>query len=156
MGHLCLLQGIFPTQGLNPGLLNCRWSLYKRNHKGSPRKNTRVGILFLLQWIFLIQESVRGLLHCRQILYHQSHQGSPRILERVAFPFSRESSQPKDQTQVSCIAGRFFTTRATREAQEYWSGYTVPSPVDLPDPGIEPGSPALQVDSLPTELSEKL
>ena len=31
----------------------------------------------------------------------------------------------------------------------------MPSPVDLPDPGIEPGSPALQVDSLPTELSGK-
>ena len=31
----------------------------------------------------------------------------------------------------------------------------MPSPVDLPDPGIEAGSPALQVDSLPTELSEK-
>ena len=32
-----------------------------------------------------------------------------RILEWVAIPFSRERSQPKDQTQVSCIAGRFFT-----------------------------------------------
>jgi len=32
-----------------------------------------------------------------------------RIPEWVAFPFSRESSQPRDQTQVSCIAGRFFT-----------------------------------------------
>ena len=31
-----------------------------------------------------------------------------RILERVAFPFSRGSSQPRDQTQVSHIAGRFF------------------------------------------------
>ena len=43
-----------------------------------------------------------------------------RILEWVAFPFSRGSSQPRDQTQGSCIVGRFFTTR---EAQEYWSGY---------------------------------
>ena len=33
-----------------------------------------------------------------------------RILEWVAFPFSRESSQPRDRTQVSCIAGRFFTS----------------------------------------------
>ena len=33
-----------------------------------------------------------------------------RILEWVAFPFSRGSSQPRDQTQVSCIAGRFFTS----------------------------------------------
>ena len=32
-----------------------------------------------------------------------------RILEGVAFPFSRGSSQPRDQTQVSCIAGEFFT-----------------------------------------------
>ena len=46
-----------------------------------------------------------------------------RILEWVAFPFSRGSSQPRDQTQVSCIAGRFFTSCATREAQEYCSLY---------------------------------
>ena len=36
-----------------------------------------------------------------------------RILECVAFPFSRVSSQPRDQTQVSCIASRFFTSWAT-------------------------------------------
>ena len=41
-----------------------------------------------------------------------------RILEWVAIPFSREWSQPKDQTQVSCIAGRFFTIWATREASD--------------------------------------
>jgi len=33
--------------------------------------------------------------------------------------------------------------------QEYWSGLPFPTPGDLPDPAIEPGSPALQVDSLP-------
>ena len=49
------------------------------------------------------------------------------------------------------IAGRFFTNRAIREAQEYWSGVPFPSPGDLPDPGIEPGSPSLQADSLPSE-----
>ena len=32
--------------------------------------------------------------------------------------------------------------------QEYWNGYPIPSPGHLPDPGIEPESPALQVDSL--------
>jgi len=36
--------------------------------------------------------------------------------------------------------------------QEYWSGLSFPSPEDLPDPGIEPGSPELQADSLPFEL----
>ena len=44
-----------------------------------------------------------------------------RIPEWVAFPFSRGSSEPRDQTQVSHIAGRFFTIWATREAQEHWS-----------------------------------
>ena len=39
--------------------------------------------------------------------------------------------------------------------QEYWSGLPFPSPGDLPDPGIEPMSPALQVDALPTELCTK-
>ena len=70
-----------------------------------------------------------------------------RTLEWVAFPFSRRSSQPGDQTQVSHIAGGLFTSWATREAQEYWSGWSIPSPVDLPDLGIEPGSPELQADS---------
>ena len=35
--------------------------------------------------------------------------------------------------------------------QEYWGGLPFPSPEDLPDLGIEPGSPALQADSLPSE-----
>ena len=61
------------------------------------------------------------------------------------------TSQPRDWTQVSRIAGRFFTSWATREAQEHWSGEPIPSPVDVPDPGVKPGSPALQVDSLPAE-----
>ena len=36
VGSLLLLQGIFPTQGSNPGLLPCRWILYQLSHKGSP------------------------------------------------------------------------------------------------------------------------
>ena len=40
-----------------------------------------------------------------------------KILEWVAFPLSRGSSQPRDQTQLSCIASRFFTNWAIREAQ---------------------------------------
>ena len=39
--------------------------------------------------------------------------------------------------------------------QEYWSGLPFPSPGDLPDPGIKPGSPTLQEDSLPSELLRK-
>ena len=78
-------------------------------------QNTGMGSLSLLQGIFPTQGSNPGLPHCRKILYHW----------------------------------------ATREAQEYWSGEPIFSLVDLPDPGIEPGSPALQVDFLPAELPGK-
>ena len=40
--------------------------------------------------------------------------------------------------------------------QEYWSGVPLPSPGDLPNPGIEPGSPVLQADALPSEPPGKL
>ena len=45
------------------------------------------------------------------------YQGNPRILEWVAYLFSRDSSQPKYWIKVSCSAGGFFTSGATREAQ---------------------------------------
>ena len=105
-----------------------------------------------------------------------------RVPEWVSISFSSRSSWPRDQTPVSCIAGRCFTLSATREApgivqslscvqllvtpwtvahqaplsmgfsrQEYWSGFPFPSPGDLPNPGIEPRSPALQTDALSSE-----
>ena len=52
--------------------------------------------------------SVHGILHAR-------------ILEWVTIPFSRRSSQPGDQTQVSCISGRFFTVWATLPQCSGWS-----------------------------------
>ena len=42
VSSLSLLQGIFPTQGSNPGLLHCRWILSQLSHKGSPR---------ILEWV---------------------------------------------------------------------------------------------------------
>ena len=69
--------------------------------------------------------SVRGILQAR-------------ILEWVAIPFSRASSQPKDWTQFSCIAGRFFTIRATAAAaKSLQSCPTLRDPTD----GSPPGSP---------------
>ena len=75
VGSLSPLQRIFPTQGSNPGLPNCRW-----------------------------------------ILFQLSHKGSPRILKWAAYRFSNRSFQPRNQTGVSCISGRFFTSWGTREA----------------------------------------
>ena len=62
-------------------------------------------------------------------------------------PSSRESSQTSDQTQVSCVA--------TREPKNTRVGSLPLFPGDLPDPGIELGSPVLQTDSLPAELPGK-
>ena len=82
--------------------------------RNSPSQNTGVSSLSLLQGIFPTQGSNPCLLHCRGILYQLSHKGSPRIPEWVAYPFSSRSSQPRNWTGVSCIAGGFFTNWARR------------------------------------------
>ena len=89
----------------------------------SPGQNIGVDSLSLLQGIFSTQGLNPGLPHCGQILYQLSHKGNPRILEWVAYPFSRGSSQPRDQTQVSRIAGGFFTNCAMQllgRGQKAW------------------------------------
>ena len=100
VGHLCLTL-CNPTDS-NP------WN--------SPGQNTGVGSLSLLQGILPTQGSNPGFPHCRWILYQLSHKGSPRILEWIAYPFSSRSSRPRNCTRISCIAGRFFTNWANREA----------------------------------------
>ena len=100
------------SDSLRPHRLHSPWN--------SPSQNTGVGSIPLLQGIFPTQGSNPGLPHCRQILYQLSHEGSPRILEWVAYPFSSRSSQPRNWTGVFCIAGRFFTNWAIREALLVW------------------------------------
>ena len=56
------------------------------------------------------------LFYIRAGLYQLSHKGNPIILEWAAYPFSIGSSQPRNQTGVSCIVGGFFITWAIREA----------------------------------------
>ena len=139
-----LLQGIFPTQGSNTGLLHCRWILYHLSHQKSPRI-----LLSLLLIVNTIPNSYAyyTLFPTRQIETFWKYESEShsvmsdslwphglvhgilqaRILEWVAFPFSRVSSQLRDRTQLSTIAGHSwalqpFTSWATREAQEYWSG----------------------------------
>ena len=72
-----------------------------------------------------------------------------RVLEWVAAPSFRDSSRPRDRTQVPVYS------LSHQGAQGYWSGQPIPSPGEFPNPGIEPGSPALQADSLPAELPGK-
>ena len=75
VGCHALLQGIFPTQGLNPGLPQVD---YLPSEPGTPM-NTGVGSLSLPQGIFPTQGSNQCLLYCRGILYQLSYQGSQVI-----------------------------------------------------------------------------
>ena len=84
--------------------------------RNSPGQNTGVGSLSLPQGIFL-NPTIKPRSPALQADSQLSHKGSPRILEWVAYPFSRGSSRPRNQTGVSCIAGGFFTNGATREAR---------------------------------------
>ena len=60
-----------------------------------------------------------------------------RILERVAFPFSRGSSQSRDWTQLSCTAGGFLTSWATRDdPNHYWNGASSSFP-HLSESGVQ-------------------
>ena len=104
--------GIFLTQGSNPSLLCLlHWqvgSLLLR-HLGNPYSCAESEVLVVQSCPTLCDpmdcslpdSAIHGILQAR-------------ILERVAIPFSRGSSQARYQTQVSCIAGRFFTIRATK------------------------------------------
>ena len=90
-----------------------------------------------------------------RMLYHLSHQGSPNIYYRVL----ANSHGGGGLVSKSCPTLAIPWTVACQaplsigfSRQEYWSGVPFPSPGDLPNPGIEPRSPALQVDDLPTEL----
>ena len=65
-----------------------------------------------------------------------------RLKERVSSSVASDSSQPHG---LSMGFSR----------QEHWSGLSFPSPGDLPDPGIEPGSPSIQTDFSPAELPGK-
>jgi len=76
VGSRSLLQGIVPTQGLNPRLPTLQVDSLPFEPQGKP-KNTGVGSLSLLQGIFPTQDLNRSLLHYKRILYQLSYQGSP-------------------------------------------------------------------------------
>ena len=75
-----------------------------------------------------------------------------RILEWVAFPFSRGSSQTRDLTQVSHIAADSLPAEPQGKPENTGGVSLSLLQRIFPDPVIELVSPALQVDSLPTEL----
>ena len=78
VGCHALLHGLFPTQGLTPGLPHYRQVLYCLSYQGSPRTPEWVAYPSSRgsSWP---RKSYLGLLHCRQILYQLRYQGSPFI-----------------------------------------------------------------------------
>ena len=105
---------------------------------------------------------------CNFILLHVSIQLSP---SHLFFPplnyidrlIKNQKKKEKEVKSLSCV--RLFAIPWIVAHQsppsmefsrpEYWSGLPFPSPGDLPDPGIKAGSPTLQADALPSELSGK-
>ena len=95
VGSRSLLQGIFTTQGLNPQLLHWQADSLPLSHLES----LSVYLKSESESHSVLSNSLRpnGLYTVRGIL-------QARLLEWVAIPFSRRSSQPRNQTRVSCIA----------------------------------------------------
>ena len=99
-----ILQGIFLTQESNPGLLHCKQILYHLSHQGSPCIWPSGGGLGPESCLILATP-----MDCSPSGSSVREIFQARILEWVAISFSRGSSQPRDRTQVSCTASRFFT-----------------------------------------------
>ena len=77
-------------------------------------------------------------------------------LGRCAFTAEEVKSLSRVQLFATPWAVVYQAPQSTEfSRQEYWSGLPFPSPGDLPNQGIEPRSPCLQVDTLPSEPPEK-
>ena len=89
-------------------LFTCRNTSYSRSWRQTPPEAAVLATQLSL--------TLCDLMVCRLTVSSVHGIFQARGLERVAIPFSRGSSRRRDQTQVSCITGRCFTVRATREA----------------------------------------
>ena len=139
--------GDLPNLGIEPRSPALQVDSLPAEPQGKP-KNTGLGSLSLLQQLFPTQELNGGLLHCRQILYQLSYEGSPIIGMRWG--------EVKSLSRVRLFATPWTVAYQAPPSigfsrQEYWSGLPFPSPGDLPDPGIEPRSPAWEADALTSE-----
>ena len=107
MGSLSLLQEIFPTQGLNPGLLQCRQILYQLSYEGSPIKQW---------WQPLEISSVHGILQARILGCLPVLPCSPPLSCLLPGDLPDPRIEPVFLKSPS-LAGRFFITSAPREAR---------------------------------------
>ena len=127
VGSLCLLQGIFPTQGLNPGLPHCRWILYHLSHKGSPIFSGSILLMVVYNLIYW------------QVLYYLKVK--VLVIQMYLTLLDPIDCSPSGSSVHGILQARILE----------WVKLPFPSPGDLPDPGIEARSPTLQADTLPSE-----
>ena len=156
VGCHILLQGIFLTQGSNPALLHLlHWQAGSLPlvSPGKPMINFELICINYYYYFFFAwgcsvfsapyfgkrKVNVKVSQSCLTLRDPMDHRPSSssvhgilqaRILEWVAVPFFTGSSQPRDQTHVSCIESGFFTVWATREALMCWKDY--PFSIELP------------------------
>ena len=134
VGCHALLQGICPTQGLNLHLL-CLLLCRLSPGWGEPIYVTYIYIYIYIYIAFLFFASLLCVIHVFKV----------KVLIAQSYPTLCEPVDYSHQASLSVGLSR----------QQYWSGLPFPPPGDLPDPGIEPGSPTLQADSLPSEPAGK-
>ena len=111
VGSLSLLQGIFPTQESNRGLLRCRWILYQLSYRGRPHLPKLCCCLVAKPCQTLCNPMV-----CSPPGSSVHGISQARILEWVTISFSRGSSRPRDWTCISCIGKQILYHWATWEA----------------------------------------
>ena len=164
VGCHSLLQGIFPTQGLNLGLLPCRQILYHLSHQGSPLQIPNPSLIMRRKHQtnpdlgkFYNKSDLESLKLSRSSKIKNIKQtvtakgGSRRNDDSVqCVKLDRVLEQKKD---IRLKLGQLFATPWTAACQaplsmgfsrqQYWSGLPFPSPGDLPNPGIKPRSTAL-------------
>ena len=138
-----LFQGIFPTQGSNPGLLHCRQTLCHLSHQGSQSSMSyqinrltekhdyltdaekitfdKIQHAFMITYYYLPYSAVSDSVTLWTIAHHTPLSAGffqAWILQWLPFPSPGGPSQPRNQIHISCVsclAGRFFTYWAIRK-----------------------------------------
>ena len=140
-----LLQGIFPTQGSNSGLPHCRWILYCLSHRET--QEYRSG------WPIPSPGELPdpGITQGPPALHADYLPAEPPGKPHLYYTYIHTSLIRVQLFVIPWTVAHHAPLSMEFSRQEYWSGLPFPSPECLSNPGIEPSSPALQVDSLLSE-----
>ena len=153
LGSLSLLQQIFPVHELNRGLLHYRWILYQLSYWGSP-KSSMGGIKVGQSLKVKVKVAQSCLTLCNPM--DGSPWNSPGKNTGVGSLSLLQEIFPTQRSNPGLPHCRWILYQLSHQGSpRILECFKVPSPEDLPNPGIEPRYPTLQADSLQTELSGK-